>query len=245
MVEASTWADDYRDADRATGPLHFVDIPIATKDRPDVDAVCAGKCVVSAIRSNVEKLKNAKDDEERATALRFLIHFVGDVHQPLHASTNNDHGGNCVPVTYFTDKAVVSGPREDASPNLHGVWDSSLLRTHMRRKDLTIESLVQRLQKEYATRIRRWAAVQDPAAWALDSFERSRTITYGALPTRIRPEEPAEVKSCADGNHIATRMLALDEKIDNVYMDSAAPTIEAQLAKAAARLARLLEDALK
>jgi hypothetical protein len=245
MVEASTWADDFRELDRNTGPLHFIDIPIGSRQPPKVDAICEGNCVVSAIRSNLEKLKTSKDDAERATALRFIIHFVGDIHQPLHASTNNDHGGNCLPVTYYSDKATVSGPREDASPNLHSVWDSSILRTLMRRKDLTIESLAQRLQKQYADRLRRWASVQDPAAWALESFERSRTVTYGALPNRVPYETPAEVKTCADGNHIANRMLALDEHIDDVYMDSAFPVVQVQLGKAASRLARMLEEAFK
>lgn len=245
MVEASTWADDFRDVDRTTAPLHFIDIPVALREPANVDAICGGRCVVSAIRGNLEKLKNAKDDEERATALRFLIHFTGDVHQPLHASTNNDHGGNCVPVSYYTEKAIVSPPREDPSPNLHGVWDSTLLRTIMRRKDFTIESLAQHLQREYSGRVRRWAAVQDPAAWAVESFERSRTIAYGSLPVRIRFEDPTEVKTCADDNHIANRILALNEQIDDVYLDSAAPVVETQIAKAAARLARLLEEAMK
>ena len=87
--------------------------------------------------------------------------------------------------------------------------------------------------------------MQDPAAWAVESFERSRTIAYGSLPVRIRFEDPAEVKTCADDNHIANRILARNEQIDDVYLDSAAPVVETQIAKAAARLARLLEEAMK
>jgi len=245
LAQAATWADDFRDVDRSTGQLHFIDIPIALRQPPDLAAYCKEGCVVDAIRTNLEKFKTATNDDERATALRFLIHFVGDVHQPLHSSTNNDRGGNCVAVSYYSLKAAVSGPQDVASPNLHSIWDSNLLRTFMRRKDFTVETIAEHLQKEYARRIRRWAAVQDPAAWALDAFERSRTVTYGALPAHIRAEDPVEVKTCADDNHIAQRTLALNEQIDDVYLDSAIPVVQVQLAKAAARLARMLEDAVK
>ena len=68
------------------------------------------------------------DPLKRAEALRFLIHFVGDIHQPLHAITNNDQGGNCVPVAYFDDLPQLRNPQtESYAPNLHGVWDTNIL----------------------------------------------------------------------------------------------------------------------
>ena len=56
------------------------------------------------------------DGEKRRIALRFLIHFVGDLHQPLHVGREEDQGGNKISVTWF-----------DKQTNLHSVWDNSLV----------------------------------------------------------------------------------------------------------------------
>ena len=64
-----------------------------------VDAGQDSGCVTSATQHQLELLRSdSTDARTRADALRFVIHFVGDMHQPLHDVTNNDLGGNCVPV---------------------------------------------------------------------------------------------------------------------------------------------------
>ena len=64
----------------------------------------------------------------RADALRFIIHFVGDLHQPLHCVSNNDMGGNCVPVDFFGNPPVEKNPQyESYAPNLHAIWDSAII----------------------------------------------------------------------------------------------------------------------
>src|SRR5205085_11694130 len=67
--------------------------------------------------------KTSSSPAARAQALRFLIHLIGDIHQPLHAIANGDRGGNCVPVTWFGQTPQAEG-NGGASPNLHGVWDT-------------------------------------------------------------------------------------------------------------------------
>ena len=121
LAEATTWADDIK-RDRAyrwAKRLHFITIDPAAetvdlaRDCPDND------CVVSAIQHFSQKLADpATPRKERIEALKFIAHFVGDVHQPLHVGHAKDRGGNSVKVEF--------AGRET---NLHEVWDSRLLRS--------------------------------------------------------------------------------------------------------------------
>src|SRR6185312_15835778 len=91
---------------------HYIDIPRAVARRtniapwcPDLWPASGGKdaagCVVDAIEHFAEILGNkSRTDADRAEALRYLIHFVGDAHQPLHAMDDSDQGGNCDPVHF-------------------------------------------------------------------------------------------------------------------------------------------------
>src|SRR5258705_8967701 len=74
------------------------------------------------------------DSLKRAEASRYLVHFVGDLHQPLRAITNADNGGNCVPGKNFCHDPLLNPlhpEREDYSPNLHQVWDTEILERDM------------------------------------------------------------------------------------------------------------------
>ena len=113
MVQESNWADEIKDQRRDTARWHFVDIPLQARGFvPQRD--CAGAdCVVAQIEADLAILRNKHlDDRSRAEALLFLIHFVADVHQPLHAEDNDDKGGNEVHVQIGRERA-----------NLHRVWD--------------------------------------------------------------------------------------------------------------------------
>jgi hypothetical protein len=123
MVHESNWADEIRDQRPETGPWHYVDIPLrapgydARRDCPDRD------CVVAQIENDQRILANRKlGDGVRAEALRFLIHFIADVHQPLHAGDNEDRGGNQVRVVMGRERA-----------NLHRIWDADAIMPHFTR----------------------------------------------------------------------------------------------------------------
>ena len=93
--EASGWADEYRHGHRETGPWHYIDIPLADS-RVDLARECPnGDCVIAKTKQFLALLKDPKADKNaKAQALRFVIHFVGDLHQPLHDEDNGDKGGN-------------------------------------------------------------------------------------------------------------------------------------------------------
>jgi hypothetical protein len=101
LAHVANWADQIRPQRPETASWHFVDIPI-TAPGYDRSRDCAGdNCVVAKIDQFTDELRNpALAPRQRLEALKFVVHFVGDLHQPLHASDNNDRGGNEVHVTF-------------------------------------------------------------------------------------------------------------------------------------------------
>jgi len=101
LEEASGWADEYRHGHRETGPWHYIDIPLADS-RIDLARECPnGNCVIAKAEQFLAVLKDpSADANAKAQALRFVIHFIGDLHQPLHDEDDGDNGGNTRQVTF-------------------------------------------------------------------------------------------------------------------------------------------------
>jgi S1/P1 nuclease len=95
LADASVWADNIRQYRHDADALHYVNIPLhATAYDPARDCL-RGRCLIAAIVSDTQVLANpAASPLDRAEALRFLVHFMGDLHQPLHVADNHDRGGN-------------------------------------------------------------------------------------------------------------------------------------------------------
>jgi S1/P1 Nuclease len=170
----ASWADNVRNQRRETGPWHYIDIPI---DKPHLDMTrdCPkGDCVIAKIEDFQKILKDpATPPVQRKEALMFLVHFVGDMHQPLHCSDNNDQGGNKV-IVAFGDHAG------DRPYNLHSLWDSGLLGKMPKEDDLFAV-----YSKESIRHAKKWArgSVEE---WAEENHKVAQKITYGKLP-----KEPA------------------------------------------------------
>jgi len=244
LADASTWPDDIRALRPDTPPWHYVDIPRGNKIH-DVEKFCDPKegCVTRAIRDELALLWSSEaDPQKRADALRFLIHFVGDLHQPLHAITNNDQGGNCVPVAFFDAQPQVRNPHSESyAPNLHGVWDTNILERAANGK--TVDEVASDLDLSFHAKVERWK--KGPAnvdAWAWESFQLASKNVYGKLPAPIATEAPQAVMSCADDNHVSSRMLKLNEQLGEPYQSMAVPIVRERLAQAGARLALLLNQ---
>jgi hypothetical protein len=119
LEDASTWPDCIRPLHGRfdyLAVMHYEDVPICGAEPKSV--YCPdGKCIVDETRREIAILRDRHNsDLDRLQALEEVSHFVGDMHQPLHAANNNDRGGNDVHV-------VVEGHPS----NLHHIWDTEVL----------------------------------------------------------------------------------------------------------------------
>lgn len=248
FVDLSSWADDERDVRADTADWHFIDIPLGASHSDESGACPTTGCVTSAIQQQLAVLRNSTGTaQDQSNALMFVIHFVGDIHQPLHDTTNNDRGGNCVPVKYFTKAPVLVKPATGSySPNLHGVWDKELVERVGRIRSphsAKVQAFADRLAQEFASQIPTWqSASPDLDGWAWESHQLAVNTSYGKLSTTIPVETPTTVHTCKDDSNVSTRMLALHERIGQQYTNEAGPVIKEQLAKAGTRLAVLLNQ---
>ena len=186
IASAATWADKFRDSNiggarQRTRQWHFVDIEITA---PDLNQACfnhpalppgtvasngpADDCVVDKIEEFAAELANpATDLEEQIVALKFLLHFVGDVHQPLHASDDHDRGGNNKKVAASWIKAG----------NLHHYWDTEFVALLETDAKSIASDLIGHISKDQQ---KQWQA-GSPSDWAKDSFQIAKADAYGLL----------------------------------------------------------------
>jgi hypothetical protein len=243
LADASTWPDDIRPLRPDTPPWHYIDIPRGTTVR-EVEKFCDPKgCVTRAILDDLAVLRSPEADRrKRADALRFLIHFVGDLHQPLHAITNNDQGGNCVPVAFFDALPQLRNPQtESYAPNLHAVWDTNILERATTGK--AVDEVAADLDDYFRSKMSGWQiGPADVDAWAWESYQLAEKNVYGRLPVPIPVQAPQPITSCADDNHVSARMLKLNERLEEPYQRMAVPIVRERLAQAGARLALLLDE---
>jgi len=171
LAEAALWADRIREQRRETAPLHYVNIPLQANDyRPERDCP-AGQCLIAAIERDRSILADSTAPRaERAEALRFLIHFIGDLHQPLHVSNHNDRGGNQRPVTFL-----------DHPRNLHQVWDGELIQATGWGEDQYFERLESEMDSLDLTALERGTVVD----WAMEGHRLAAEHAY-QLPANGR-----------------------------------------------------------
>lgn len=120
MAGVSSWADVIRPVRPETYNWHFVDVEVEDSDYAparDCKDTPKGDCAIAAIeRFRTVLADKTATKSARLEALKFLVHFVGDVHQPLHCADHHDRGGNDVLVKYCGH-----------GTNLHRAWDSDMI----------------------------------------------------------------------------------------------------------------------
>jgi hypothetical protein len=240
MVDASTWADDIR-GERKNGPWHYIDIPRGSQRGP-LEPYCGKEgCVTKAISEQLAILKDGKaEGVKRAEALRYIIHFVGDLHQPLHTITNADEGGNCVPVKYLRRK-----PREhnhSFSPNLHSIWDTAIPERDAEGADPA--EYAETLDAHFTADIEKWQKAGIHADdWVWEGFEIAESVVYGNLRPKIAIEPNVAMHGCSDDNNIGQRLLQQNIAADEAYQEQAAAVAEKRLEEGGVRLAMILNEA--
>jgi len=165
LVSISTWADEHKNP--STAPWHYVNFPRgdcvydAQRDCPD------GHCVVGAIQRELEILGSKPADAKRLNALKYLVHFVGDVHQPLHAGYLDDKGGN-----KYQLQAFMRGS------NLHAVWDTGLIKNLNEEPTVMADRLLKMLAGMPVTELNPVNAAQESCGIvSLKGFYPERLVT--------------------------------------------------------------------
>ena len=228
LAGVAAWADTLRDEDparfKATSKWHYVNTAPDGGCRYDPARDCPdGNCVIGALEAQLAILSDrSQPDSARRDALKFVVHLVGDMHQPLHATNHTDAGGNGYQISLRTDLEPEAYARKHYAngvmgTNLHSVWDYYILGTAGFGAD-------RKAVAPYADKLDAlpWPPITEaghstPEAWAGESCR--LVDARGLYP---------------DGTH----------KLDKAYLDEYRPLAEQRVRQAAYRLALLLNEAL-
>jgi hypothetical protein len=179
LADVASWADSLTGDQVQTSYWHYLNIPPGAsgydrdRDCPRQPGVAAGSrsdrwrdCVVDRIAYWEERLGDARlDRADRATALKFVVHFIGDLHQPFHA-LGVGRGGNDVKVRVFGEANCGRDSNKPVPCNLHSVWDSRLIA----RRSLNDERYLVELRNVIDAKRLGSQPGGTPAQWAEQSF---------------------------------------------------------------------------
>ena len=179
LADVASWADTFTADQVQTSFWHYLNIPPEAagydrdRDCPRQPGVASGSradrwrdCAVDRITYWEERLADAKlDRADRATALKFIVHFIGDLHQPFHA-LGVGRGGNDVQVRVFGEATCGGDPSKPSPCNLHSVWDGRLI-AHRNTSD---REYVAQLQKLIVDKRVASQPPGTPEQWAEQSF---------------------------------------------------------------------------
>jgi hypothetical protein len=227
LDEVASWPDEIRRARPETAHWHYVDIPLASSDYDPARDCASGNCVIAKIVEFTGVLSNpSADPAARVEALKSVVHFVGDLHQPLHAENSNDRGGNDVKLTFFGKPT-----------NLHAIWDGGILE-HATGIELgpsftfdhqVVGSVASSLDNGITPANRlEWAPAgltgnfqSWVVSWALEAHGGAQTVAYPDLPADTHGDW------------------------SDAYQAQAWPVVQLQLQRAGVRLAEILNEALQ
>jgi S1/P1 Nuclease len=169
LAEASTWADEMRSSPEpfwqtTANPWHYVTVPPG-KTYQEVGAPPEGDAYTALKRFEATLKSPTATKEEKQLALRFTVHLIGDLHQPLHVGNGADRGGNDRKVTFGRDET-----------NLHAVWDGTLVD----RQQLSYTEMTAFLSRRITPQMLRDNNQTDPLVWIGES---------SAIRDRIYPTE--------------------------------------------------------
>ena len=211
FVTAACWADDYKSS-LGTGIWHYIDLPFSLDGTPTNGVTAAAYDVVQAIEQCIATLQDpGATQTNQATSLRYLLHFVGDIQQPLHCSTavsapspSGDAGGNSF---------NLSGPWS----NLHSLWDAgggfltnSVPRPLSGSGQTTLNTKVALIESDYPYTANS-GVIPDPVNWATEGKTLAQTISYvgitrGSTPTSnylSTAQSTTEQRMAAGGHRLA------------------------------------------
>ena len=219
--DSCTWPDHPRKRSRE----HFVNLPRSATGLGNDPCPLADKCLVTAIDLDLQAIADAAaPDASKLDALKFLGHWVGDVHQPLHVRFRDDPGGNSVKET---------GPCEG---NLHAVWDGCIVH---RRLGRDIRSIATDLRGVVTPANRNQWNSTGPKTWANESFI---ITTWEAIGYCVKKDGACWY--AADNMELDANEQKRVVIVDDAYIERHLPTVKTRLTQAGIRLGHLLNQTL-
>lgn len=231
LARASTWADETKN-DTKTSSWHYIDLTIEDH-KSDIPERCKDdNCAPARIRLFADQLAGHPAHPGNARwsqldALRYLVHLVGDIHQPLHAISDADLGGNC----------ELLDPPVGKAKNLHALWDGEVI-DEMAANDKALARDLESSIDELTPHHEHTLAEGRENDWAWESHEIAIRDIYRRLRIPVQPVEFPE--NCATA---PAAIISLKLDIPGAYISEIKPIISQQLLKAGLRLARLLNEA--
>lgn len=222
LVSVAFWADQQREP--AERSWHFVAIPL--KDgyySPTKDCQRGSTCIIGALEQQISILKTSTDPQARAKALKYVVHLVGDLHQPFHVTTNTQ------PQDSAATKVRIKTLNGRVS-NLHEVWDTDLVEYGLKSQK-SISSYATQLNEKF----RRGTTTQGVPL----RISTQGSITDWALETH---KIPWRAYYHTNGDFMVNDGLR-DWTLGEEYYKQNLPVVELQLVQAGARLARVLNEA--
>jgi hypothetical protein len=229
LAAASTWADETKN-ETHTGEWHYIDLTIQDSKSDILKRCEENNCVSARIRLFASQLsgRQAEGRWSELDALRFLVHFVGDVHQPLHAISDADLGGNC----------ELLNPPVGRAKNLHALWDGQIIEAMNADDRKLAENLGQYFSTLDEARRKEFSS-GDVDNWVWESHKLAQEDAYGKLHI---PTEPVFFpKSCGEA---PPEITSFHPQVDTLYINAMKPVVRDQLLKAGMRLARTLNESL-
>lgn len=160
IEEASTWPDEHHTYE--TEEWHYINLPAGLSREQFEKSVRSSKNNVYTALLQMQLILQSTTStaDQKKNALRFLIHLVGDAHQPMHVSRSEDKGGNAIPVNF-----------EGHSTNLHTLWDSRLIN----KEGLSESQMLAQYDMSTAAEIKQWQQ-DDPVQWLWESYQLSAEL---------------------------------------------------------------------
>jgi hypothetical protein len=219
LASVANFADEIRNARPDTRQFHYVDIPLmqdAYVPTRDCKPGNEGDCVIAAI----ERFRQGMADTgqtvaRRRFALMFLVHLVGDMHQPLHCADRDDRGGNSIKIIWFG--------RSGKGFNLHSTWDRLIIDEAGLGDAEFAEALEEGLTQARIQELQSGTVIQ----WAEDAHQLARARVYRTVT----------------GNKLMTKTKTY--RLGQAYYNRNFAVVDDQLLRAGLRLARILNEAFQ
>ena len=233
LSDASMHMDIYRAALKGEVPgserWHFDNRPICGEPTALGTYCPAGNCASAQLPRLFDVLSaSTRSKAERLQALRFLVHIVADVHQPLHTADDNDAGGSA---------KMMLMPGALMPRNLHLVWDVDLPKIATR--GLSEQQVAKDLIANHKGKFADWMR-GDTALWMAQSYGIAKRLAYGKLPGFSCGELDGKTTGLRDGKPWTNEPLALPRD----YVEGATGIIPILMAQAGARIGGMLNAAL-